>query len=161
MPGGDNESSKEYNEKTYTCHSLAELLKQFWQIQDQFASLKSATHPPTPMAELMQLTDKLQHLTMMLKPHPTPNSNEELVHKSMQAYMDTLHATHREANLTMTMLQEIPTFDGQDSSKLEDWFTEIETNADILTESHTCLAEAKSHVLTCTLIQEALQAGKC
>ena len=37
----------------------------------------------------------------------------------------------------------------------------LETNADILTESHTCLAEAKSCGLTHTLICEALQAEKC
>ena len=57
--------------------------------------------------------------------------------------MDILHATQRESNLTITMLQDIPTFDGQDSSKLEDWFMDIETAADILTESHTYLVEAK------------------
>ena len=52
-------------------------------------------------------------------------------------------------------------FNGQESSKLEDWFMDIETAADILTEIHTCLAEAKSHGLSHTLICEALQAGKC
>ena len=41
----------------------------------------------------------------------------------------------------MTMLQDIPTFDGQDSSKLEDWFIDTETTANILTVSDTCLAE--------------------
>ena len=79
----------------------------------------------------------------------------------MQAYMDTLCATQREANLTMTLLLDIPMFNGQDFSKLEDWFMDIETAANILTESHTCLAEAKSCGLTCTAIGEALQAGKC
>ena len=79
----------------------------------------------------------------------------------MQAYMDTLHATQREANLTMTMLQDIPTFNGQDSSKLEDWFIDIEMNTDILTESCTHLAESQSHGLSHTLILKATQAGKC
>ena len=50
--------------------------------------------------------------------------------------MDTLHAYQRESNLTTTMLQDIPTFDGQDSSKLDDWFMDIETAADIWRESH-------------------------
>ena len=58
------------------------------------------------------------------------------------------------------MLQDIPTFDGQDSSKLEDWFMDIETATDILTESHMHLAEAKSHGLTHMLIHEATQTGK-
>ena len=79
----------------------------------------------------------------------------------MQAYTDTLHTTQRDSNLTTTMLPRYPTFDGQDSSKFEDWFMEIENAADILTESHTCLAKAKSYGLTCTLIHGATQTGKC
>ena len=59
------------------------------------------------------------------------------------------------------MLQDIPAFDGQDSSKLEGWFMDIETTADILTESHTCLVGAKSLSLTLTLIHKATQTGKC
>ena len=73
MPEGDNKSSNKYREETDTCHPLAELLEQFQQFKDQFASLKSATHPPTLRAELTQLTDKLQHLNMMLQSHPTPS----------------------------------------------------------------------------------------
>ena len=83
------------------------------------------------------------------------------MHKTMQTYRDTLHATLREANLTMTLLQDIPIFDGRESSKLEHCFMDIETAADILKESHTHLARAKSYGLTFTLICEALQTGKC
>ena len=59
------------------------------------------------------------------------------------------------------MLQDIPTFDEQESSKLEDWFIDIETVTDTITETHTCLAEAKSCGLTRTLICKATQTGKC
>ena len=65
MPRGDNES---YD----TPCPLTELLQLFWQLQDQFACLKSATHPPAHTPELMKLTDKLQYLTMMLQPQPPP-----------------------------------------------------------------------------------------
>ena len=75
--------------------------------------------------------------------------------------MDTLCTTQRESNLTTTMLQDIPTFEWQDSSKLEDWFMDIEIAADILTENHTCLAEAKSCGLTHMLIHKATKTGKC
>ena len=81
--------------------------------------------------------------------------------KTIQAYRDTLHATQREENLTTSLLQDIPTFHGQDSSKLEDWLTDLETATEILTKSDKHLAEAKSHGLACTVICEALQAGKC
>ena len=59
------------------------------------------------------------------------------------------------------MFQDIPTFDGQDSSKLEDWFMYIETAPDILTESCKDLIKAKSCSLTHTLICKATQMGKC
>ena len=106
MPEGDIESSDEYCEEMYTHCPLAELLEQFRQLKDQVANLKSTTPQATPTAELMQLTDKLQHLTMMLQ--PTSKPSEEPVHKTMYAYMDTLHATHRESNLTITMLPRYP-----------------------------------------------------
>ena len=98
---------------------------------------------------------------MTLQPHPTCQPKEDPVHTTMQVYTDTLHAIQREANFTTSLLEDIPTFDGQDSSKLEDWPMDPETAADILTESHKHLTEAKSHGLTHTLICEALQAGKC
>ena len=98
---------------------------------------------------------------MILQPQSASQCSEEPVHKTMQVYTDTLPAKQRESNLTMTMLQDIPTFDGQDSSKPEDWFMDIETVAGILMESHTCLTEAKSHDLTGTLICDTTQMGKC
>ena len=73
--------------------------------------------------------------SMMLQLHSFPKSSEEPVQKTMQVYRHP-HATQRETNFIMTMLQDIPTFDGQDPSKLENWFMDIETTADILTESH-------------------------
>ena len=59
------------------------------------------------------------------------------------------------------MLQDIPSFGEQDSSKLEDCFMDIETITDILTENHKHLADVKSCSLTHTLIHEATQTGKC
>ena len=133
----------------------------YWDNSENLKTNSPAWNPPLPTVELVQLTNKLYDLTIMLQQHPTLLPNEEPMHKTMQAYTDTLHATQTEANLTMTLLQDISTFDGQDSSKLEDWFMDIETATDILTENCTCLAEAKSHSLTHTLICKALQAGKC
>ena len=117
--------------RTDTLPPLAELPEQFWHLQDQFANLKSATDPLKPMTELTQLTDKLQKLTMILQQPQAPQPNREPVHKTMQTYMDTLQATQREANPTMTLLQDIPMFNRQDSSKLDDWFMDIETATDI------------------------------
>ena len=68
---------------------------------------------------------------------------------------------HIESNVTTTMLQDIPTFDRHDYSKLEDWFMDKENATDIFTENHTCKAEAKLCGLTHTLIHDATQTGKC
>ena len=79
----------------------------------------------------------------------------------MQKYTNTLCTTQWQMNLTTSLLQDIPTFDGWDTTKLEDWLSDIEMATDILKESWAYLAEAQSSILTHTLIHEALQAGKC
>ena len=70
MPERDNDSSNEYCEETDTGHPLADLLEQFQQLKNQFANLQSNTSQTTPTEELLQLTDKLQHLTIALQPAP-------------------------------------------------------------------------------------------
>ena len=47
-----------------------------------------------------------------------------------------------------------------DSSQLEDWFTDIESAADLTHENCTKLAQAKSKGLTHTLISEALSSDR-
>ena len=47
-------------------------------------------------------------------------------------------------NLTMSLLQDSTMFDGEDTSKLEDWLGDIKTAVDILNESCAYLAKAKS-----------------
>ena len=75
VPEADNDSSNEYCEETDTHHLLGDLLEQFQQLKNQFANLKCGTSQSTPTEELSQLTDKLQHLTMVLQ--QTPHSSEE------------------------------------------------------------------------------------
>ena len=63
--------------------------------------------------------------------------------------------------LTTLLLQDILTFVGWDTTKLEYWLSNIEMAANILKESCAYLAKTKSCMLTHTLLHEALQAGKC
>ena len=51
-------------------------------------------------------------------------------------------------------------FNGQDSSQLEDWLTDIEMASELTGESRTKLAQAKSKGLVRTLILEALTTQK-
>ena len=95
VPKGDNDSSNEDSEETDTLHPLAELLEQFWQLKDQFTSLKSANHPSTPMTELTHLTDKLQYLTVMLLSHPACSLMRNQ-YKKLSRHKWTPCAQHRE-----------------------------------------------------------------
>ena len=58
------------------------------------------------------------------------------------------------------MLQDIPILNGQDSSQLEDWLTDIETASELTGKSRTKLAQAKSKGLVRTLIMEAFTLQK-
>ena len=93
MPGGDNDLFDGCCEETDTCYPLADLLEQFQQLKNQFSNLKSTTLQSRPTEALSQLTDNLQHLTM--GPQPAPESSEEPVHKTMQAYTYILHTIER------------------------------------------------------------------
>ena len=66
----------------------------------------------------------------------------------------------KKTSLESSLLQDIPTLNGQDSSQLEDWLTDIETASELMGESRTKLAQAKSRGLVRTLILEALTLQK-
>ena len=68
--------------------------------------------------------------------------------------------TQKKTSLESSLLQDIPTLNGQDSSQLEDWLTDIETASELTGESRTKLAQAKSKGLVRMLIMEALTLQK-
>ena len=76
-------------------------------------------------------------------------------------YMDILCSAQKQTNFTNTLIQDIIIFNGNETTQLEDWLVDIETAANLLAESRTKLAQAKSKGLTHTLITEALTSGKC
>ena len=79
----------------------------------------------------------------------------------LQQYTETLCSAQKQTTFENTLIQDIPTFNGSDSTQLEDWLVDIETTADLTDESRTKLAQAISKGLTCTLITESLTSGKC
>ena len=78
----------------------------------------------------------------------------------LDRYTKTLCTTQKKTSLESSLLQDIPTLNGQDSSQLEDWLTDIKTASELTGESRTKLAQAKSKGLVRTLISEALTAQK-
>ena len=94
-------------------------------------------------------TRTYHQLAVTLHPYSPCRHADEPIHAAMQQYTDTLCTIQQQMNLGTSLLKDIPIFDGWDTMKLEDWY------------SNACLAVAKSCDLTHTSIHEALQAGKC
>ena len=78
----------------------------------------------------------------------------------LNKYTDTLCNAQKKTFLETSLLQDIPTLNGNDSSELEDWLADIETASELTGESRTKLAQAKSRGLVRTLILETLTLHK-
>ena len=90
-----------------------------------------------------------------------PSALPEPLDEVLQQYTETLCTAQKQTTFPNTLIQDIPTFSGSDSTQLEDWLIDIKTAANLTDESRTKLAQAKSKGLTHTLITEALTLGKC
>ena len=118
-------------------------LKQF--VEDRDNELREAIH---------YLEQRLNDLTLALCHQNTPIEN------MLDRYTETLCTAQKKTSLESSLLQDIPILNGQDSSQLEDWLTDIETASELTSKSRTKLAQAKSRGLVRTLITEALIAQK-
>ena len=78
----------------------------------------------------------------------------------LDKYTETLCTAQKKTSLESSLLQDIPTLNGQDSSQLEDWLKDIETASELTGESRTKIAQAKSNGLVRTIISEALTTQK-
>ena len=107
-----------------------------------------------PRDAIQQLEQKLNQLTITLCPPSEP------IEEVLDKYIDTLCTAQKKTSLESSLLQDIPTLNGQDSSQLEDWLADIETASELTGESRTKLAQAKSKGLVRTLIMEALTLQK-
>ena len=107
-----------------------------------------------PREAIQQLEQRHNRLTLVL--HPSSDPTEQVLGK----YTETLCTTQKKTSLESSLLQDIPTLNGQDSSQLEDWLTDIETASELTGKSRTKIAQAKSKGLVRTLISEALNCTK-
>ena len=90
-----------------------------------------------PRETIHELEQRLNRLTLTL--HPSDDPIENVLDK----YTETLCTAQKKTSLESSLLQDIPTLNGQDSSQLEDWLTDIETASELTGESRTKLAQAK------------------
>ena len=87
-----------------------------------------------PRDVIHQLEQKLNQLTLTLQPPSEP------IEEVLDKYTDTLCNAQKKTSLESSLLQDIPTLNGQDSSQLEDWLTDIEMASELTGESRTKLA---------------------
>ena len=84
----------------------------------------------------------------------------EPIGKVLNKYTNTLCNAQKKTSLESSLLQNITKLNGNDSSQLEDWLTDIETTSDLMGKSRTKLAQKISKRLIRTLISEALTSNK-
>ena len=107
-----------------------------------------------PREAIHEIEQRLNDLTLALHCQNTPLENV------LDRYTETLCTAQKKTSLESSLLQDIPILNGQDSSQLEDWLTDIETASELTGKGRTKLAQAKSRGLVRTLITEVLIAQK-
>ena len=105
-----------------------------------------------PTEALNCIECELQRLSIVLCPSAPPEPLDDV----LQKYTETLCSAQKQTIFMNTLIQDIPTFNGSDSTLLADWLVDIEITTDLIDESRTKLAQAKLKGLTHTLITEAL-----
>ena len=106
------------------------------------------------MDTIKHLEQKLNQLAITLCPSTEP------IWEVLNKYTDTLCNAQKKTSLENSLLQDIPILNGNDSSQLADWLTDIETASELTGESRAKLVQAKSRGLVRTLISEALTLNK-
>ena len=105
--------------------------------------------------------DFIQHLEQkLIQLAITLQSPAEPIGEVLDKYTDNLCNAQKKTSSESSLLQDIPTLNGNDSSQLDDWLTYIETVSELRSESRTKLAQAKSRGLVRMLILEALTSQK-
>ena len=141
----DNDSQDSFQDENIVTQLIHETEQLRQAIEDRDNDPRDAIH---------QLEQRLNRLTLTL--HSPSEPNEDVLDK----YTETLYTAQKKTSLESSLLQDIPNLNGQDSSQLEDWLTDIETVSELTGESRTKIAQAKSKGLVRTLISEALTTQK-
>ena len=108
------------------------------------------------MDAISHLECKLNQLAITLHP-PMP---AKPIGEGLNKYTNTLCITLKKMSLESSLLQDILILNGNDSSQLENWLTDIKTTSDLMGKSRTRLAQAKSKGLVRMLISETLTLNK-
>ena len=141
----DNDSQDNFQQENIIQQLICKTERLRQTVEDRDNYLRDVIH---------QLEQKQNQLTLTLCPPSEP------IEEVLDKYTDTLCNGQKKTSLESSLLQDIPTLNGQDSSQLEDWLTDIEMASELTDKSRTKLAQAKSRGLVRTLISEALTSQK-
>ena len=89
-----------------------------------------------PREAIQQLEQRLNRLTLTL------HCSNDPIENVLDRYTKTLCTAQKKTSLESSLLQDIPTLNGQDPSQLEDWPMDIETASELTGDSRTKLAQA-------------------
>ena len=125
----DNRSENEFQDEDIMRQVLAKMenIKQF--VEEKYHE---------PRDTIQEIEQRLNNLSLALHQQHSPIKNV------LDQYTETLCTAQKKTSLENTLLQDIPILNGQDSSQLEDWLTDIESAAELTNKSITKLAQAKS-----------------
>ena len=112
-----------------------------------------------PVKTLKCIQHELQNLLLAIH-QPQPPAPVEPLREVIWQYTDTLCSMQKQYNLSNSLLQDIPVFNEHDSTRFENWLTDIEMAADLTSQSRSRLVKVKSQGLTCTLVTEAITSDK-
>ena len=82
-----------------------------------------------PREAIHELEQRLNRLTLTL------HHSDDPIENVLDRYTKTLCTAQKKMSLESSLLQDIPILNGQDSSQLEDWLTDIETASELTVES--------------------------
>ena len=115
----DNDSQDNFQDENIVQQLIHEMECLRQAIEDRDNDPRNAIH---------QLEQRLNRLTLTLCPQSEP------IEEVLDKYTETLCTTQKKTSLESSFLQDIPTLNGQDSSQLEDWLTDIETASELTVE---------------------------
>ena len=75
-----------------------------------------------PREAIHELEQRLNRLTLTL------HHSDDPIENVLDKYTETLYTAQKKTSLESSLLQDIPTLNGQDSSQLEDWLMDIENS---------------------------------
>ena len=91
-----------------------------------------------PREAIHELEQRPNRLTLTL------HCSNDPIENMLDKYTKTLCTAQKKTSLESSLLQDIPTLNGQDSSQLEDWLTDIETASKLTGESRTKISTGKN-----------------